>query len=461
MRSDRLTRTFRSTAFRLAAVSTSLFIISYVIVFAITFWVASSALESQRRGAIEQELATMEIRFEHGGLTELKQAIHEENTATTGVPIFALLQEPNGSTFGNISPLLIQMGWNDYPDANISPSSSEDRDESILTGFGYKLADGSSLLVGFDRFNIIETQEAIVSAFSWSAFVMLFFAAIGGVLIGRRALYRIDDFNSQLYAFAEGQLDKRLNIKGSGDELDELAGGVNATLERVEQLMASLQQVSSDIAHDLRTPLARLRQRLEEASSDARSPTEFALVLDGAREQVDEILATFTALLGIAQIEAGTLRKKFIHVHLSELCHSVVDAYRASFEDDGRNISAEITPNVTILGDQNLITQMLANLIENVLRHTPAGTPMNFSLATDGSMATLSVADDGPGIPEQEREKIFQRFYRLDRSRTTPGNGLGLSLVHAVVKLHGAEIRLDVLGEGLCVSLIFPVPIGI
>ncbi|MDO8423620.1 MAG: hypothetical protein Q7S99_15820 [Parvibaculum sp.] len=178
MRSDRLTRTLRSTAFRLAAASTSLFIASYVVVFAITFWVASDALESQRRGAIEQELATMEIRFTHGGLSELKQAIREENTAVSGFPIFALLQTPAGSTFGNIPPLNVKMGWSDYPDADISTSPLEDVDERILTGFAKKLGDGSILLVGFDRFNIIETQEAIVSAFGWSAFAILFLPSV-------------------------------------------------------------------------------------------------------------------------------------------------------------------------------------------------------------------------------------------------------------------------------------------
>lgn len=456
MHSDRLTRTLHSTAFRLAAISTSLFILSYIVVFAITFWVASNALESQRRGAITQEVATMEIRFAHGGLAELEQAIHEENAASSGFPIFALLKKPDGSDFGNIGPLEIKLGWHDYPNAEIASSPSEDKDERILTGFGLRLKDGSTLLVGFDRFNIIETQEAIISAFSWSAFVMLLFAIGVGILIGRRAFSRIDIFNEELHAFAEGQLDRRLAIKGNEDELDELARGVNATLARVEQLMESLRQVSSDIAHDLRTPLSRLRQKLEEASLDVKSPAEFALVLDDARQQIDEILSTFTALLGIAQIEAGVLKKKFAPISLSELCQSVVDAYRASFEDEGRGVSAEIVPNVTILGDRNLIAQMVANLIENVLRHTPTGTPMNISLVTEGPKAILKVADEGLGIPEHEREKIFRRFYRLDRSRTSPGNGLGLALVHAVANLHSAHIEFGAGDVGLEISIEFP-----
>lgn len=456
MHSDRLTRTLHSTAFRLAAISTSLFIVSYIVVFAITFWVASNALEAQRRGAITQEVATMEIRFAHGGLAELEQAIHEENAASSGFPIFALLKKPDGTDFGNIGPLEIKLGWHDYPNAEIASSPSEDRDERILTGFGLRLTDGSTLLVGFDRFNIIETEEAIISAFSWSALVMLLFAIGVGILIGRRAFSRIDTFNDELHAFAEGQLDRRLALKGNDDELDELARGVNVTLARVEQLMESLQQVSSDIAHDLRTPLSRLRQKLEEASLDAKSPDQFALVLDDARQQIDEILVTFTALLGIAQIEAGALRKKFVPIQLSDLCQSVVDAYRATFEDEGRGIKAEIVPNIVILGDRNLIAQMVANLIENVLRHTPAGTAMNFSLTTEGAKAVIKVADEGPGIPEPERQKIFRRFYRLDRSRTTPGNGLGLSLVHAVASLHSAYIKFGAADTGLEISIEFP-----
>lgn len=456
MRSDRLTRTLRSTAFRLAAASTSLFVASYVVVFAITFWVASNALESQRRGAIEQELATMEIRFTHGGLSELEQAIREENAAVSGFPIFVLLQTATGSIFGNIPPLKVKMGWSDYPDADISTSPLEDHDERILTGFAKKLGDGSILLVGFDRFNIIETQEAIVSAVGWSAFAMLFFAIGGGVFIGRRAFYRIDVFNEQLHAVGEGQLSNRLSVNGNGDELDELARGVNDTLERVERLMDSLQQVSSDIAHDLRTPLARLRQRLEEASLDSISREDFALVLDDARERVDDILSTFTALLGIAQIESGTLRKKFAVFDLSELCQSVVDAYRAAFENEGRHINVAIESGVKIYGDRNLITQVLANLLENVLRHTSTGTSMSLRLFTEGQTAILKITDNGPGIPEAEKEKIFQRFYRLERSRTSPGNGLGLSLVKAVVDLHSADIRLDALSSGLETTIQFP-----
>ena len=180
------------------------------------------------------------------------------------------------------------------------------------------------------------------------------------------------------------------------------------------------------------------------------------MVLDDARQQIDEILATFTALLGIAQIEAGVLKKKFVPISLSELCQSVVDAYRASFEDEGRSVSTEIVPNVTILGDRNLIAQMVANLIENVLRHTPTGTPMNLSLMTEGSKAVLKVADEGLGIPNEDKEKIFRRFYRLDRSRTTPGNGLGLALVHAVANLHSAKIILGTSGSGLEVSIKLP-----
>ena len=456
MHSDRLTRTLHSTAFRLAAISTSLFILSYIVVFAITFWVASDALESLRRGTIGQEVATMKIRFAHGGLAELKQAIHEENAASSGFPIFVLLNEMDGHTFGNVSPLRIRIGWHDYPSANFVTSTSEDKDERILTAFGTKLDDGSMLLVGFDRYNIIETQEAIVSAFGWSALVMLFFAVGGGILIGRRAFYRIDAFNSRLHAFADGRLDSRLSIEGNGDELDELAKGVNATLERVEQLMASLQQVSSDIAHDLRTPLSRLRQRLEEASLDVHSPEVFTAVLEDARNQIDEILATFTALLGIAQIESGSLRKKFSPVQLSDLCQSIVEAYRAAFEDEGREIVVKIEPNVVTMGDRNLLAQMVANLIENVLRHTPVGTSMNFSLEAEGAKARIKVADEGPGIPEKERERIFRRFYRLDRSRTTPGNGLGLSLVHAVAGLHSADIKFGAEDTGLEISIEFP-----
>ncbi len=457
MHFERLSRALRSTAFRLSAIFTAIFILSYVVVFSVTYWETTHALISQRRGAIEQEFAAMKNRFLRGGMEAVRRAISEESTPRSGFPVFALVKTSDGASFGSVSLERAEIGWHDYPEANIPSIKGEDRDEHVLSAYAGKLADGSLLLLGFDRYNIVETQEAIAWAFTWSALIMLFVAASGGIFVGRRALYRIDLFNEKLREFEGGKLDTRLPVRGSADELDELSVSVNATLERVEGLMASLRQVSSDIAHDLRTPLTRLRQRLEAASLNAKTAEDHAAVIDDALDQTDAILATFSALLRIAQIEAGARREGFAQFDLSATCNAVLDAYRASLEDEGRTLTADIAPGLSVRGDRELISQALSNLIENVFRHTPPGTPVEIGLHKADGRVTMSVSDEGPGIPETERNKVFQRFYRLERSRTTPGNGLGLSLVLAVADLHAAEIEAEGGERGLTISISFPV----
>lgn len=456
MRFERLTRSLRSTAFRLSAMSAAIFMLSYIVVFAVTYLEVGDALIQQRRAAIEQEFDAMKLRYIHGGVEALKRAIVEESTPRSGFPAFAAVLPLNGPSYGSIAILHVAPGWHDYPEVVLPSRSEEDNDEHLLAGYGGKLPDGSSLLLGFDRFNIIETQETIAWAFAWSALAMLLLAVSGGIFIGRRALSRIDVFNDRLRAYESGRLESRLPIGGSGDELDELSASVNATLGRVESLMASLRQVSNDIAHDLRTPLTRLRHRLEAASSNARTAEEYAASIGDALTQIDLILSTFSALLRIAQIEAGARRKGFTNVDLSDLCSSIVDAYRASFEDERRPLQAAIAQSVFVRGDRDLLTQALANLIENVLRHTAAGTPMKISLSAGAEFATLAVSDEGPGIPGEEREAVFRRFYRLERSRTTTGSGLGLSLVKAIAELHSGRIFFEDEPAGFRVSLQIP-----
>lgn len=457
MRFERLTRSLRSTAFRLSAMSAAIFMLSYIVVFAVTYFEVGDALIQQRRAAIEQEFDAMRLRYVHGGVEALKRAIVEESAPRSGFPAFAAVLPLNGPSYGSVSIHHVVPGWHDYPEVVLPSGSEEDNDEHLLTGYGGKLPDGSSLLLGFDRFNIIETQEAIAWAFAWSALAVLLLAVSGGIFIGRRALSRIDIFNDRLRAYEGGKLDSRLPVKGSGDELDELSASVNATLGRVESLMASLRQVSNDIAHDLRTPLTRLRHRLESASSNARSAEEYAASIGDALAQIDLILSTFSALLRIAQIEAGARRKGFSNVDLSGLCSSIVDAYRASFEDDRRPLQAAIDQGVFVRGDRDLLTQALANLIENVLRHTAPGTAMKVSLSADAEFANLAVTDEGPGIPKEEREAVFQRFYRLERSRTTAGSGLGLSLVKAIAELHLGRVGLA--GERCRFEVFIKIPV--
>jgi len=252
-----------------------------------------------------------------------------------------------------------------------------------------------------------------------------------------------------------GNLSRRIALRGSGDEFDRLSTNLNEMLDRMQMLMDGLRQVSNDIAHDLRTPLTRLRQHLEGAHLRARTVAEYQLVVDKAIAETDEILGTFGALLRIAQIEAGTRRAAFTAVDLSGVLQTIVETYAAVAEDHEHDLASRIADGITVRGDRQLLTQMIANIVENALRHTPAGTRIELELAA-ASGPICTIRDNGPGIPEPERQRVFRRFYRLDSSRATPGSGLGLSLVAAIAELHRIAVEVGDNQPGLRVTLRFP-----
>jgi signal transduction histidine kinase len=224
----------------------------------------------------------------------------------------------------------------------------------------------------------------------------------------------------------------------------------------MQGLMEGLRQVSSDIAHDLRTPLTRLRRRLEDALATPRRNPESDVLIHDAVAQVDEILATFSALLRLAQLEGGAGRQAFRTVDLSELAQRLREAYEPVAEDQGKELTAEIAPNVLIVGDEELLTQLVSNLIENAFAHAPSSSPVVLRVGTREDRALLAVSDCGPGVPAHERQEVLRRFYRLDRSRSTPGAGLGLAMVQAIAQLHAGEVELGDNAPGLIASVWFP-----
>ncbi len=226
-------------------------------------------------------------------------------------------------------------------------------------------------------------------------------------------------------------------------------------LNQIQLLMESLSQVSNDIAHALRTPLGRLRQKLEVARATSGVNSKCAKTIDAALDETDNILDTFSALLRIAQIESGTRTAGFREIDISKLFESVSEAFSAVAEDEGKTLNARIAPSIRFWGDGDLLSEMLANLLDNAIRHTPRGAHIDVSLVNHGSQLVASVADDGPGVPSSEQERIFRRFYRLDRSIRTAGTGLGLSLVAAVAELHGMKLSATDNMPGLRMTLTF------
>jgi signal transduction histidine kinase len=276
---------------------------------------------------------------------------------------------------------------------------------------------------------------------------VLLLGLLGGLVIGRSVARRAAAMEAALGAVQAGALDRRLGVGPGGDEFDRLAARINATLDRMQGLMASLREVTDDIAHDLRTPLARLRQRLDAAS---RAPSAEAIA--EAQAEADRLLEIFAALMRIAQVESGTQRAGFTQADLSAIAQSVAEVYAPAAEERGQVLTTEIAPGVTLRGDPALLTQMLANLVENAIRHGREGGRVALTLRAH----EIVVRDDGPGIPEADRERVFRRFIRLDAARSTPGSGLGLALVKAVAELHGMTIALEDAAPGLRVRITLP-----
>ena len=318
-----------------------------------------------------------------------------------------------------------------------------------------KLANGITLVVGTvaDRVQSVRTFFFTTLPTGVGLALVLSLAAATFLSVGYwQRIERVTDVCRDIIA---GQLAIRAPVSPHGDEIDEIAKSMNAMLDRIGTLMETMRQVTNDVAHDLRTPLARLRQGLERATLRAQSSAEYEVAVRAAIQEADGLLDTFQALLKIAETEAGAARAAFTEVDLSTILESVAEAYDADAEERGQQVETKIDPAVIVRGDANLLTQMTANLIENALRHTPAGTKVTLSLERADGRPLMIIADSGPGVPADDRERIFGRFVRLERSRTTPGSGLGLSLVAAVAELHGVTVVLEDNRPGLRCKLLF------
>jgi len=291
---------------------------------------------------------------------------------------------------------------------------------------------------------------------------MLVLGLVGGIVLSRRALARIEAINRTSDRIMAGEFDRRVPLKGSGDEFDRLAQNLNAMLDQIERLMAGMRQVTDNIAHDLRSPLGRLRSRIEVALIEPPSTERYRDVLQQTIGEADNLLATFTALLDIAEAEAGSPRGRMAPLDLAAFAHDLADLYEPVADEKALRLTIETGPDpILIRGDRHMLSRAIANLVENALKYTPAGGTIAVGVAAEGALARLTVADDGPGIPAEERERVFDRFYRLEASRTTEGNGLGLSLARAVVHLHGGTIALEDNAPGLRAVVSLPLAPGL
>jgi signal transduction histidine kinase len=450
----RLGQLLKSASFKLTAAYVGLFSVSVGILASLIFFSATSELQHEIRTRIAADSVALREEYAHGGTAQLLQAIAERQRGRlVGGLDYTLYDAKGRLLFGKLTHVRCMGGWIIFtgpPDGDEAPGQMEKL--AVLVS---PLKSGYCLLVGDDIGKVRKFGALILNSFGWIFLLTAMMAVAGGIFLSSRFLKRIEAINRTAEAIIEGDIRRRIPRREAPDDLDRLAATLNRMLDRMAALMESLRHVSNDVAHDLRTPLGRLRNSLEEARRTARSPDEYRTILDHAVVEVDGILETFSAILRIAQIESGSRRSGFQRLSLSELMTDVCETFAPLMEDAGKTLRADIQPNLWIQGDRELLVQSLVNLMENAIAHTQAGALVTASLKRVASGIELYVADNGPGVAEAERENIFKRFHRLEQSRTAPGNGLGLSIVAAVAELHAAAISAGDNKPGLKIDIIF------
>jgi signal transduction histidine kinase len=324
-----------------------------------------------------------------------------------------------------------------------------------VLAYGRRVGD-RTLVVGEGMDIVEDSREALTRGALWSLAFVVMAGFAGAAMIAWRIDRRLGRTEVALTAYASGEMSRRLPVAGSGDELDRVALSVNAVLDRLSALMETTRQITIDAAHDLKTPMTRLLHRLAEA--EGNSVAEAKAVLRSAASDAKQIITTFDALLRIAEIEAGARRARFDLVDLSDVVETVADAYGPEAEQAGQRLETKIGRELYITGDRELLTQAFADIVENAIRHAGRGVTICLMAMSHAAAVEAMVSDTGPGVPEADRERVLARFVRLEASRSTPGTGLGLTLVKAIADLHNARLELSDNDPGLRVTLTFAQP---
>ena len=321
----------------------------------------------------------------------------------------------------------------------------------------FRLPGSYGLLVGRDINQLTEAKRRIIQALTWGLAMMVLLAFLGGLVLSRRTVRKIGRINQTAQSIMSGDLSKRVPLTNRNDDFDQVADNLNQMLDRIQALMEDIRRVSDNIAHDLRTPLARLRQHLEEARLQEPASSKSAQNLEQSIREADSLLVTFNALLRIARIEAGQLTAGFTQIDYCTLLEDIVEFYEPLMEDKYQTLETGLDTHILSWGDRDLLFQALANLIENAIKYTPEKGNISLTLTRHVDDVIITISDNGPGIPESEYENVFRRFYRLDQSRTASGNGLGLSMVAAVISMHNGDIALNNNRPGLKIQITLPV----
>jgi signal transduction histidine kinase len=450
-------RLVNTHAFRLASLYFAVFAVSVLGVLLSVYWMSADFVERQTQATLEAEIAGLAEQYAQRGLSGLVQIVAARSAGDRGDGNLYLVTNADGHPLaGNIT------GWPEGTPVTPGPVSfrvASNGEGATRTrpaqGALIVIPDGYRLLVAHDISDAALYRERIKMTLVWSGLVALVAGLIGGAVMSRNLLRRVEQVNRTAERVMGGNLADRVPLKGKGtrDEFDQLAANLNNMLDQIERLMAGMREVSDNIAHDLRTPLARLRARLELSLIDGPEDGAQTEAVRAAIDEADRLLATFNALLNIAEAESGARRNQAEPLDLAQTARTAAELYEPVAEEKGCALRLDVEPGIMIRGDRHLLSQAVANLLDNALKY--GGGEVRLSAHQQDGRAALEVSDTGPGIPEGEREAVFDRFVRLEPSRSTPGNGLGLSLVRAVARLHNGTVALADNHPGLKVRLEF------
>ena len=434
-------RHLRSTTFRLALLYMLIFGGSVAVLLGFLYWATVGVLSEQMDETIQADITGLAEQYERRGTPGIAAIIGERVRKDPARRTVYLLTDPlrrplvgNLDSWPPVEP--DEGGWIAF---ELVDRAAPDGKPHLARAKRFVLQGGLNLLVGREVRELERTRRMIVNAMIWGIAITLALAFGGGIAMSRSTARRIDVINQTSHDIMSGNLEQRIPAGGAGDEFDQLAENLNAMLDRIQALMDGLRHVSDNIAHDLRTPLTRLRGRLEDLRDPDMTPSDRIHRIDATIAEADTLLSMFNALLRITQIEAGARRDSFTTVDLAELLCDVAELYEPVALEKGLVFSSHVNDAGIVSADRDLLFQSVANLADNAIKYTPAGGSVTMHVA--GKLITVS--DTGPGVPKDAREDVFRRFHRLEESRGEPGSGLGLSLVKAVAQLHGGDVQLE------------------
>ncbi|MCC6887262.1 MAG: HAMP domain-containing protein [Hyphomicrobiales bacterium] len=465
-----LGKLFRTTTFKLTLVYLTVFALFAAFLLAYFAWNTRRLITQQIVATVDAEIRGLSDLYQQGGIRRLIFTI-DDRGSRPGSSLYLLTTAAGEGVTGNIGSLttgvLDKSGWIETAYRRIDESDFAEHKALVRV---LQLPGGFRLLVGRDLEERERLHDVIISAGRWSIALVIVLGIAGGFIVTRRVLRRVDAMTGTAQRIMSGDLSGRLPIAGSNDELDRLAGNLNVMLERIEALMRGLKEVTDNIAHDLKTPLTRLRNRAEEALRTAEDEAQYRIALERTIEESDALIRTFNALLMIARAESGQARDGMTDFDAAEIAQGIGELYEPLADDKGLLLRVEAPEAMPMHGNRELISQALANLVDNAIKYAAPeratlapdqlannGQPeIVIAAAAEADRILLSVADSGPGIPERDRARAVERFVRLEQSRSQPGSGLGLSLANAVARLHGGELRLADNGPGLRTMLALP-----